>query len=144
MKILLVSGETRKRNSPSNTLLLCLLELPVVLARTTNKCTKMRNARALGAKLFFFFIKYTNLKRFRSRRRCRCLRCLLGNSLNRLFCGVCVAVAVVPDVLQRTAKKCTNMCTCKACRAVVFAHLTDCFVALSLPLRSSLLKFSNN
>ena len=27
--------------------------------------------------------------------------------------------------------------TCKACRVIVFAHLTDCFVALSLPLPSS-------
>ena len=33
-------------------------------------------------------------------------------------------------------------CTCKACRVIVFAHETDCFVALSLPLPlpSSLLK----
>ena len=30
--------------------------------------------------------------------------------------------------------------TCKACRVIVSAHLTDCFVAFSLPLPSSLLK----
>ena len=29
--------------------------------------------------------------------------------------------------------------TCKACGVIVFAHLTDCFVAFTLPLPSSLL-----
>ena len=33
--------------------------------------------------------------------------------------------------------------TCKACRVIVFAHPTDCFLALSLPLPSSLLKVPN-
>ena len=32
----------------------------------------------------------------------------------------------------------------RTCRAIVFAHLTYCFVAFSLPLPSSLLKFPTN
>ena len=46
----------------------------VVLARTTKKYSKTRNARAVRAKLLLFLIKYGNLWRFRSRRRCCCLR----------------------------------------------------------------------
>ena len=47
--------------------------------RTSTKCQKMKNARAKGAKILFFIVKYANLWGFCCRRRRGCLSSLIPN-----------------------------------------------------------------